>query len=93
MISQKGAIAVTCEEARTHIHFHLDGDDHPHVKRAQLHTAACVQCGEHMYDLKEVEVRLQGLRRYAAPAGLRESVLAMVRDVPQKRPLAERRSL
>lgn len=83
----RGAVHVTCEEARTSIHFHLDGDDHVHVRRACEHTAACVQCERHLLDLREVEEGLKGLVRYAAPAGLKERILAVVKDRPQKQPL------
>jgi|GEM_PF-5962725 len=78
---------MTCEEARTSMHFHLDGDDHLHVKNARQHTASCIQCERHILDLQEVEDRLRSLQRYAAPVDLKERILLAVRDTTQKRPL------
>ncbi len=84
---------MTCDEARTSMHFHLDGDDHLHVQNARRHTASCMHCERHMLDLQEVEDRLRTLKRYAAPADLKERILLAVRDTTQKRPLRARPQL
>lgn len=87
----EGAIRLRCEEARANIHFHLDGDDHPHAHRAREHASSCVYCERHLLELREVERRLMALPLQAAPAGLRDRVLAAVRDLPQKPPLRDGR--
>lgn len=81
---------MTCEEARTSMHFHLDGDDHLHVKKARAHTASCMHCERHVLDLKEVEEGLWSLKRYQAPQGLRERIVQSVMGTPQKRSLLHR---
>ena len=82
---------MTCEEARTSMHFHLDGDEHLHVKKARAHTATCIYCERHVLDLQEVEQGLRSMARYAAPQGLRKRILEAVIDLPQKRPLVNLR--
>lgn len=82
---------MTCEEARTSMHFHLDGDDHRHARSAREHATSCVHCERHLLDLKEVERHLTALPAHAAPTGLKSRILAAVRDLPQKPPLRELR--
>lgn len=81
---------MTCEEARTSMHYHLDGDDHLHVKKARVHTASCAHCERHVMDLQRVEYGLQSLQKFSAPSGLRDRILEAVKEVPQKRPLRSR---
>lgn len=78
---------MTCEEARTSMHYHFDGDDHQHVRNARAHAATCAHCERHVTELEVVERELKSLRKYAAPPGLRDRILDAVRAVPQKRPL------
>ena len=78
---------MTCDEARTSIHFHLDGDDHHHVQRAREHTHACIRCEQNLLDLQEVERALRDMKRYAAPADLKARIIQAVSERPQKRPL------
>lgn len=78
---------MTCDEARTSIHFHLDGDDHHHVQRAREHTRECGRCEQNLLDLQEVERALRGMPRYAAPADLKARIIQTVSELPQKRPL------
>ncbi len=78
---------MTCDEARTSIHFHLDGDEHHHVQRAREHARGCVHCERHLLDLEEVERALKGLKRYAAPPDLKEHIMRAVSQASQKRPL------
>lgn len=81
---------MTCEEARTSMHFHLDGDEHLHVINARVHTASCMHCERHVLDLQETEMRLKELKKYAAPPGLQRRILDAVVGMQQKRPLIAR---
>jgi hypothetical protein len=81
---------VNCDEARVSIHFHLDGDDHLHVKKARAHVAACTHCEQHVSELLEIEYSLKGLQKYAAPAGLKERIVQSVQCMPQKQALGRR---
>ncbi|MCY0874869.1 MAG: hypothetical protein OWT28_01080 [Firmicutes bacterium] len=78
---------MTCEEAQRSMHYHFDGDDHLHVRKARAHAASCTDCGRHVMDLEMVEQGLRSLQKFAAPPGLRDRILEAVREVPQKRPL------
>ena len=77
---------MTCEEARVNMHFHLDGEDYPHVQKAREHTASCVHCGQFYSDLLEVEQNLRSLPRYSAPPALMKNVLDAITGLTQKQP-------
>ena len=81
---------MTCEEARTSIHFHLDGDDHAHARSAREHASSCVHCGQHLLALQEVEQMLRTLPRLAAPGGLRGRILETARRLTQMQPASDR---